>query len=207
VSYPPSQMVNRWERRSEPKPGQGQLYWHILFGDESRLQALAAIAQERLALFPGLHLTPKQRLHLTVMLAGFADDFTAADIKDMRTRAYQLLSNVPPVTVTFSKVLYHPEAIVLGLQPASALDPVFKAVRDATLSVTRRSETTDNGPWVPHVTLAYSTAAQPTSPIIAALGKLPSREVTITHVSLIVQKGPERLWDWSSIAEIPLGHM
>jgi 2'-5' RNA ligase len=200
-------MVNRWECRPEPKPGQGQLYWHILFGDEPQLQALATIAQERLASFPGLHLTPKKWLHLTIMLVGFAEDFTAAEIKDMRVRARHLLSGMPPVNVTFSKVLYHPEAIVLGLKPTGALDPVFKAVRDATYSATGRSETTDDGSWNPHVTLAYSTVAQSASPIVHALGReLPRREVTVTHVSLIVQKGPERLWDWSPVEEIPLGH-
>lgn len=199
-------MVNRWENRSEPKPGQGQLYWHILFRDNPELQKLATTGQERVASFPGLHLTPKQWLHLTVQTAGFADDFTAHDIDAMIECAHQLLSGVSPITVIFGRVLYHPEAIVLGVQPDRALDPVFTAIRDATRSVRGRDVGSEIAPWIPHVTLAYSTAVQPTAPIVVALGhELPSCEVTLGYVDLVIQDGPERLWNWRSLATIPLG--
>ncbi|HEY5986491.1 MAG TPA: 2'-5' RNA ligase family protein [Streptosporangiaceae bacterium] len=205
MSYPPSQMINRWEHRPEPNPGQGQLYWHVLFQDEPRLQALASLAQEKLSSFPGLDLTPKRWLHLTVMVAGIAEEFVEPDLKEMVAQAHQLLSSVPPITVTFGKVLYHPEAVLLGVRSAGALAPVYRAVRDATRNVKRETAATGHDHWIPHVTLAYSTAVQPLGPIIAALGhELPRCEVTIRHVSLVIQEGPERLWDWQSIAEIPL---
>jgi len=92
-------MVNRWANRSEPRPGQGQLYWHILFKDEPQLQTLAAIAHERLTPFAGLHLTPMQWLHLTVMPVGFEEEFTAVNIEEMAARAAQLLSSVSPIAV------------------------------------------------------------------------------------------------------------
>lgn len=206
MSYPPSQMVNRWQGRSEPRPGQGQLYWHILLKDEPRFQTLASIAQEKLAGFADLHLTPKQWLHLTVMPAGFAEDFTTADIKEMTQRVRRLLSGMPPIIITFSRIFYHPEAIVLGVQPAGALDALFGAIRCATSVVKGQDEVSSDEPWTPHVTLAYSTAVQPVAPIIAALGqKLFSCDVTIRCVNLIVQEGPERLWKWRSLAEVPLG--
>ena len=206
MSYPPSQMVNRWENRPEPKPGQGQLYWHVLFKDEPRLQALASSAQEKLMPFAGLHLTPKQWLHLTVMLAGFSEDFTDASINEMTTCADQLLSSVSPITITFSKFWYHPEAIVLGIQQSDSLNSLFEAVQNATNTVGAHCKARDNGLWNPHVTLAYSAAAQSASPIIAALGHdVPSCEVTVRRVNLVVQEGPERLWNWRSLAEIPLG--
>lgn len=205
MSYPPSEMINRWENRSEPNPGQGQLYWHILFKDDTRMQALAAMAQEKLMSFAGLHLTPKRRLHMTVMFVGLVEDFTAASIADMIACTKQLLFNMSPITITASRVLYHPEAVVLGIQPVGALDALFKAIRDATRRSITYDEDTDVS-WVPHVTLAYSTAVQPTEPIIAALGHdLPSCKVTVRNVDLVVQEGPERLWKWHSIAEVPLG--
>jgi 2'-5' RNA ligase len=46
--------------------------------------------------------------------------------------------------------------------------------------------------WVPHVTLAYSTSAQPAAPIIATLGrKLPAHGISVDRVDLIVQEGAE----------------
>jgi hypothetical protein len=43
-------------------------------------------------------------------------------------------------------------------------------------------------------------------PIVAALGReLPSCQVTLSRIDLVVQEGPERLWNWRSIAEIPFG--
>lgn len=204
VSSLPSQMVNRWGNRSEPKPGQGRLYWHVLFNDDPQVQQLAALAQEKLTPFGGLHLTPKQWLHLTVMVAGFAEDYADSDLKEMVRRTYQMLSDVPEITVSLGRVLYHPEAILLGVQPPGVLDPIFHAIQGAIRSTIGVACETRHV-WIPHVTLAYSTAVQPAEPIIAALGhELPKCEATIRRVNLIVQEGPERLWNWRSVAEVPL---
>ncbi|HEX9542715.1 MAG TPA: 2'-5' RNA ligase family protein [Streptosporangiaceae bacterium] len=202
----PSQMANRWECRAESAPRQGKLHWHILFRDHPQVQALASIAQDRLAHFSGLHFTPRQWLHVTTLIVGFAEDFTATEIDDMIARARQLLSEIPSIKIVFGKVLYHPEGIVLGIRPDNALSPVFEAVRSATRIATGGDGITERQPWTPHVTLAYSTSVQPASPIIAALGReLPSCQVTINRINLIVQEGAERLWNWRSIAEVPFG--
>src|SRR5258708_32383261 len=118
-------MANRWECRAETTPGRGKLHWHILFRDHPQVQALASIAQERLAHFSGFHFTPRQWLHITTSIVGFAEDFTATEIKDMIVRASQLLSEIPPIKIAFGKVLYHPEGIVLGILPGDALSPAF----------------------------------------------------------------------------------
>ena len=47
------------------------------------------------------------------------------------------------------------------------------------------------------MTLCYSTSEQPAAPVIAELGTaLPACDVTIDTMSLVVQDGPERLWNW-----------
>jgi 2'-5' RNA ligase len=199
-------MADRWAGRREPGPGQGQLYWHVLFRDYPQVQHLASIAQERLAGFPGLHFTPRQWLHMTTLVVGFAEDLTESEIADMVKHACQLFAGIPPITVTLGKILYHPEAIVIAVRPGAAMDPVLKAVQAATrLSVTGE-ETLKSQEWTPHVTVAYSTAIQPAGPIIAALGReLPNCQVTLSRIDLVVQEGPERLWNWRSIAEVPFG--
>jgi 2'-5' RNA ligase len=195
-------MIDRWQGRAEPSQGQGMLYWHILLGDSPQVSALASIAQERLACFSGLHFTPQRWLHITTLAVGFVEEFTETDIGSMVARVRGFLSGIPPARVTLGKILYHPEAISLGVEPADALDPVRDAVHAATLN----GKTKQHKSWVPHVTLAYSTSVQPAAPIIAALGrKLPEYGISVDCVNLVVQEGAERLWHWRSLAEISLG--
>ena len=97
------------------------------------MQALAALARQRLASFAGLQFTPEQWLHATVLMVGLSDGIAAASIDTMIEEARQRLGPVPPVTVSLGPVLYHPEAITLGMQPADALGAVVGAVRDAEL--------------------------------------------------------------------------
>ncbi len=202
----PREMADRWHSRPEPGPGQSQLYWHILMKDQPEVRALAALARQRLAPFPGLHFTPQECLHSTVLRVGSADGIAAASIDEMIEQARQRLRKVPPVSVSLGRVLYHPEAITLGVQPADALDPVFDAVREAAQSTAGKPEDAGKTGWTPHVTMAYSTAVQPADPIIAALGReLPACKITVSSISLIAQQGAERHWDWHQVAAVQLG--
>lgn len=196
-------MVDRWESRVEPEPGQGKLYWHILLAEYPEARALASAAQERLTPFTGLHFTPQRWLHITTLVIGFMESFTAEEIADIRTFAHESLSKASPVNVVPGKILYHPEAIAIGLSPEGSLEPIRSAVWQATRKAVGDERILDSQSWNPHFTIAYSTASQPAAPIIAALGKeLPGREVALNSVSLVVQEGAERLWRWKPIAEI-----
>jgi 2'-5' RNA ligase superfamily len=94
---------------------------------------------------------------------------------------------------------------MLRVQPRDALHPLLHSLQTATRTGTGKDGTIAYWPWTPHVTLGYSSAIQPAAPIIDALApELPSCEATIRTVDLVVQKGPERLWDWLSIAEVSL---
>lgn len=53
--------------------------------------------------------------------------------------------------------------------------------------------------------LCYSTDQQPAHPIITALGKqLPERQIDIDRVSLVIQNGPERDGNWTTVGTIRL---
>lgn len=128
-------------------------------------------------------------------------------MSEMLAEANAFLSSTAPIKIAFSWILYHPEAIVLGVYPPEALAPIRRAALSATRAVTG-----DDGisgpiqPWKPHVTLCYSTGRQPAEPIIAALGKkLSASKVSVHSLSLVVQRGPERLWDWHHIGSARLG--
>ena len=118
------------------------------------------------------------------------------------------MSGAASQTVTLGRVIYHSEGIVLPMSPAGVLAPIFEAAQAATLEVTGKPgiTSTDGPSWTPHVTLCYSVSQQPAAPVIAALGKtLPSREITIDKLSLVIQRGPALCWDWRPTGTIHLG--
>ena len=99
--------------------------------DQPEVRALATLAQQRLAHFPGLHFTPPDWLHSTVLMVGLWDGIAAASLDEMIKQTRLHLATVPPISISLGRVLFHPEAITLGIQPANALDAVFDAVRVA----------------------------------------------------------------------------
>lgn len=207
----PDQLVDRWEHRSEASPGAGTVYWHVLVGHHPQVQELAREAQKRLSGFTGLHMTPLQWLHITTLITGTTDEIVADDMKKMLMNAELSLSRTLPITISLGRILYHPEAIVLEVQPDHALDPILEAAQSATSAVSGENGVTGTpaSSWIPHITLCYSTACQPAEPVISALGKtLPICEITVDALSLIIQRGPERLWDWHHVGTAHLrgGH-
>ncbi|WP_433243043.1 2'-5' RNA ligase family protein [Actinomadura nitritigenes] len=185
------------------------MYWHILVGDQPGARDVAEAAQERLADFAGLHMTPAKWLHITTLVVGSTDEVTDDQQQDMLRTASSFLAEIPPVPVTLGRILYHPEAIILAIRPTEALEQVRAAIQAATLKVTgREGHTEGSAQWLPHMTIAYSETDQPAQPIINALGReLPNREITVNAVSLVVQQGAERLWDWHPVGRATLhGH-
>jgi 2'-5' RNA ligase len=203
----PAELVDRWQDRAEPAPGDGMIYWHMLVGTDPGVLALASEARRKLAPFTGLHLTPCAWLHMTALIAGSATEISKEQIQQMAAAAGRRLADIPPITVTVGKVLFHPEAIMLAAQPTEALLPVMAAARDATHEVTGSPGRTGSKlPWTPHITIAYSTAQQPAQPIITALGRsLPERKIQIRTLSVVNQLGPERSWHWHPVATIRFG--
>lgn len=204
----PQELVDRWQYRRENSPGQGTVYWHILLGDNTELRSIAEKARARLAKFPDLHQTPLRWLHVTTLIAGSAEEIGDSGLSRMLTEARTLLSDTAPIDISLSRVLYHPEAIVLDVHPQEALGPIRQAAHAATRAVMGRDARVSDSIelWKPHVTLCYSTGRQPAGPVIAALGKeLPTCEVSVRSLSLVVQRGPERLWNWHHIGSAHLG--
>ncbi|MFF0309266.1 2'-5' RNA ligase family protein [Streptosporangium sp. NPDC004379] len=176
-------------------------YWHLLIGRYPQVRAMAQEARDRLAPFSGLHYTPAKWLHMTALVVGPTGSVSLDQGHTMLTEVSRLLADVPPVTVTLGRILYHPQAIMLGVESASELKPIRDAVQTAAETVTgRQAHTGGAAPWTPHATIAYSTADQPAAPLIEALETcLPPRELTLDSVSLVIQHGPERLWDWQHV--------
>jgi hypothetical protein len=153
-------------------------------------------------------MTPEEWLHATALVAGTMDDISSQDLELMLSGAQQHLGSIQPIDVAISRILYHPEAIMLGFTPEGALDPIQRAVQQATLAVTGRTGSV-TGPavrWTPHITISYSTGRQPMTSIADALGhEVPACDITVRAVSLVIQWGPERLWNWQPVGTATLG--
>jgi 2'-5' RNA ligase len=203
----PAQFTSRWDGQRDKPSYEDSVCWHILLGADPGVRAVVTEARQRLAPFGGFHMTPERWLHITVLLAGPAADITPGQRGIMLASAGNALSGTAPVTVTLDRVFYHPEAIALGVSPASALTPLLGAAQAATREATGKTGGTDDPgtAWTPHLTICYSTGKQPAAPVIAALGKrLPACEVTIRRLTLVVQNGAEDLWDWHIAGTIDL---
>ena len=201
----PTLMEDHWVLEPGADSGRAQLMWFMCLGREPQATRLAALGQERLAGLPGLDLVPPDWLHMTTLIAGHADKISASQVEAMTAHARRLLAATGPVTISLSRVLYHPRAIMLAASPAQALLPVLAACREATKAGTGRDGWLHRDPWVPHMTLAYGNSARPAAPAIKALGReLPADKVTVRSVSLISQ-APRQKWTWDLVAEMPLG--
>ena len=201
----PVRFIDRWGDRREAVSFQDAVCWHLLLGGQPPVRSVVRDAQQRLAEFGGLHMTPLRWLHITVLLAGSAGEMTQDQTNEMLASARALLLGTPPVAVALKRVIYHPEGIALAVSPEGALDPLFEAAQAATSEVTGIAAENPRPAWMPHLTLCYSTGQQLAAPVIAALGReLPSCEVTIDKLSLVIQRGPELLWDWRPIGAADL---
>lgn len=201
----PARLENHWAPEPGVDPSRARLMWFMLVGDNPQVAALARQGQYRLGGLPGLDLVPKQWLHITTLIAGYANQITSDQVSYMTSHARQQATRIKPITLTLGRILYHPRAIMLRAGTPDQLEPVLHAVQEATRAATGRHGELHTAPWTPHITLAYSNTAQPAGPAIRALGReLPMRDAIVTSVSLISQR-PDQRWTWDSVADIPLG--
>jgi 2'-5' RNA ligase len=205
VSPLPTRMADHWWPRPGRPPDRELYHWHVLFHDQPKVRELAALAQGRLAGLESLDPVPAPWLHLTTLIVGFADEVPDRALEAMAGEARRLLAAAPPIPVRLGRVLYHPEAVALAVEPLGALDPLLEAVQAATRTAGCEGHT-DTSRWIPHVSVAYSHGTGPAAPVIAAVGRhLQPVEVAIRSVSLVAQTQVGRSWRWRPAAEVPLG--
>ncbi len=150
-------------------------------------------------------MTPLKWLHMTTTIIGSAAEVNNETIKAVVNQVRDHLAAIEPVHVSIGHFLYHPEAVMLAVEPKGSLVPIRQQIQMACRTVLG-SSFADEPQWTPHITLCYSTDSQPAKPIISKLGRsFPAIQATVESVTLVVQDGPERAWNWHPVETVRLG--
>jgi 2'-5' RNA ligase len=191
------------------RPGRRVDTFYLTLGRSPAPRDLAAAARQRLAGLPGLDLVPDEWLHLTVQEVGFSDEVTGTELAAIIAAATESLAALAPVTVTIGPPTVVGEGIICLVTPADALDPARDVVR-AAISTARGPDRVPDpaewSRWSPHMSLAYANADGPADAFEAALdGFTDVATVTVGTVELIRFGRDRQMYEWETIARLPLG--
>lgn len=202
----PERMSDHWWWRPGVRPGRRLLVWHILLDDQPEAQALVAACQSRLTDVGGLDLVPAPWLHMTTQIVGFADEIPEGEVASMFSAVGTRLGRLAPISVDLGKVWFHSEAVMLGVRPGRALDPVRQAARAAVAETVTMHQLADEPEWTPHVSVAYSNSSGPAAPVLRALAEPPpERQLTVRSLRLVSQERTGRLYRWIPLTKAFLG--
>jgi hypothetical protein len=137
------------------------------------------------------------------------DEVTGTDLAAIIAAARDGLAALAPVTVTIGQSRVVGEGVICLVTPAGALDPARDAVRTAISDARgpdRVPDPIERARWSPHVSLAYANADGPAEPVEAALdGFTDMATVTVGAVDLIRFGRDRQMYEWETIARLPLG--
>lgn len=197
MSSMPERLSDHWWWRPGVRPGRRLLVWHILPGDQLQVRDLVRQCQDKLARLDGLDLVPAEWLHMTTQIVGFDDEITDAEAEAMVAGVEERLAGLAPIEVEVGKLWLHSEAVMLGIRPPRALDPVRAAIRASVAAAVRVHQLDDEPDWTPHISVAYSNADGPARPVAEALALRPEpRPLRVGEVHLVAQERAGRLYLW-----------
>lgn len=196
---------DHWWWRPGWSKGRRFLTWHLTFDHAPEVHRLAESYRQRLADLPGLDLVPDRWLHLTMQGLGFGDEVNRDEVDAIIGVARARLALVPAFDVTIDRPAFTPEAIRWEAAPAAPVEAVRDAIRESIGSVWPRVPEQRAG-FGPHISIAYSSAALPAAPVLAALAAEPSAPATARIVSaeLIILGRDNRMYEWETVESVPL---
>ena len=109
----PERMRDHWWWRPGVRPGRRVLVWHLLFGDQPEVGELGRVCQERIRAVPGLDPVPVEWLHMTTLVAGFADEISGSRVRAMVEAVRERMRLLAPAVVSLGRPLFHDESNTL----------------------------------------------------------------------------------------------
>ncbi|GAB3922129.1 hypothetical protein GCM10029976_010160 [Kribbella albertanoniae] len=203
-----TELRNHWWWRPGWQVGTRFYTWHITFDGQHELHRLVDTYQAELARHPGLDLIPHQWLHLTMQGVGHTADVTTDQVGILIAAAQARLAALAPATVEFHRPVIRPEAIVLPALPPTEIDRIRTAVRASIADALGPDSVPDRADgFQPHVTLAYSSSSQPAEAITSAIESISSEpvQISVPTATLIELHRDSRMYEWHTVAEVPIG--
>lgn len=171
--------------------------WHFTFEQDKQLNDYVVHFQNLVAKFPCYDLVPLEWLHLTTQGINFVDQVPKSKVDSIVSDVQERLSQQPPLRVTFGKPELWPESISFPVSPIGPLAACRKALRGA---IEKELGTVEGNAddFYPHVSLAYSNGAYPTSKILKVLEENPLPEINLelSHVDLIRLGRDRKIYEW-----------
>lgn len=201
-------LVNHWWWRPGWSVGRSFYTWHLTFDDSTAapLHDLVNRLHTGLADVEGLDLIPQQWLHLTMQGLGFTDEVSGDDVDAITRAAAQRLAAVATFDMPLGPIEADDEATGLLVRPWAAVAAVRNGIREAIADVW--DEVPESSEFHPHVSIAYSNADVPTGPIrerVAALRDIEPVTIPIKGAQLIRLNRDNRMYEWETVADVPLG--
>ncbi len=196
---------DHWWWRPGWKVGTRFYTWHLTFGDAPELHGLVAAYQDALSGIAGLDPVPREWLHLTMQGVGHVEEVGRETIEGIVEGVRGRLAELPAVRVEFQRLVIGAEALVLPALPSGAVEQIRTAIRAAMAEWIAVPEKADG--FRPHVTVAYSSSERSAAEVVAALWAVSVAAVScsISSASLIELHRDRRMYEWRTIAELPVG--
>lgn len=202
------ELADHWWWRPGWQVGTRYYSWHVTFDDQPELRAFAGRYAAVLRPFAALDVVPEQWLHCTLQGLGHVAEVPDRLREDVVAAVRDRLAALAPVTVTFAHPVIHREAVAVDATDPEPLSRARRAVRAGiaqALGVDAVPGTDDTYP--PHVSLAYAGAVAGTDGIRAALdaAAVPPVTTTVRRLSLIELHRDDRMYQWRTVEQQPLG--
>lgn len=196
---------DHWWWRTGWKVGTRFYTWHLTFEHAPELHRLVAAYQDAFRGLPGLDPVPPQGLHLTMQGVGHVEDVAWETVEGIVEGVRERLAELPSVRVEFQRPVIGGEAVVLPALPTDAVEQIRTTIRAAMAERIVVPEAAQG--FRPHVTVVYSSSEQPAADVAAALSTVavPAVECALTTASLIELHRDRRMYEWRTIAELPIG--
>lgn len=200
-------MRDHWWWRPGWKIGRTFYTWHLTFDHAPDVHRLAAEYAAVLDI-PGLDVIPPRWLHLTMQGIGFTDEVATEDVDAIVEASRRRLAELAPFDVTIGPAVIDPEVVRLRIAPAEPVARVREAIRAGIADVWGGDRVPeDEAGYIPHVSLAYSSADGPAEPIVRATAsiRVEPAKATITEAQLIFLNRDHREYQWTTYAVSALG--
>jgi 2'-5' RNA ligase len=202
-----SAVRNHWWWRPGWAVGRRFYACHLPLGHEPELRRIAGRYREALKSVPGIDFIPDEWLHLTLHGIGFADEISEDALRVIITELQMRLRAVDPVTITVAAAVVSDEAIVMPVEPVTAVAKLRAMVQAAVAHVRSDVEGASSAQYRPHISIGYFNTDGPAQPYVDAIEPVHAEPATLTirSVPVIAMHRDRGMYEWSKLADARLG--